>query len=126
MFFSAESTFANFMADAFAIFILLLWFWLLITVASDLYRRRDISGLGKVVWTILLIVLPYIGVFAYIGTQGRRMAERNRIRARDVRDEVRQIVGFSAADELTKLKRLKSEKKISDLEYAHLRAGILQ
>ena len=126
MFSSAESTFANFMADAFAIFVLLLWFWLLITVASDLYRRHDISGLEKVVWTILLIVLPYIGVFAYVCTQGRRMAERNRIRARDARDELRQIVGFSAADELTKLERLKSEKKISDSEYAHLRAGILQ
>ena len=63
------------MADVFAVFIFVLWFWLLITVASDLFRRHDVSGLGKTLWVILLIVLPYIGVFAYLLTQGRSMAE---------------------------------------------------
>jgi len=126
MLFSAESTFANFLADAFAIFVFILWFWLFITAASDIFRRHDISGLGKVVWVILLIVLPYIGIFAYILTQGSGMAERNRSQVRRARDELRQIVGFSAADELAKLDRLKSEKAISDPEYARLRAGILQ
>jgi len=126
MLFSAESTFANFLADAFAVFVFILWFWLFITTASDLFRRHDISGLGKVLWVILLIVLPYIGIFAYILTQGSGMAERNRSQARQARDELRQIVGFSVADELTKLERLKSEKSISDQEYARLRARIVQ
>jgi len=126
MLFSPESTFANFLADAFAIFVFILWFWLFITAASDLFRRQDISGFGKVLWVILLIVLPYIGIFAYILTQGSGMAERNRDQARRARDEVRQIVGFSVADELTKLERLKLEHSISDQEYARLRARILQ
>lgn len=124
--FSGESTFANFLADAFAVFVFILWFWLFITAASDLFRRQDVSGFGKVLWIILLIVLPYIGIFAYILTQGGGMAERNRAQARQVRDELRQIVGFSPADELAKLERLKSEKTISDQEYARLRARILQ
>lgn len=126
MLFSAESTFANFLADAFAVFAFILWFWLFITTASDLFRRHDISGLGKVLWVILLIVLPYVGIFAYILTQGSGMAERNRNQARQARDELRQAVGFSVADELTKLERLKSEKSISDQEYARLRARIVQ
>ncbi len=126
MLFPAESTFANFLADAFAIFIFILWFWLFITTASDLFRRRDISGFGKVLWVILLIVLPYIGIFAYILTQGGGMAERNRAQARQARDELRQVVGFSVADELTKLERLMAEKSISKEEYARLRARILQ
>lgn len=124
--FSAESTFVTFLADAVAVFMFILWFWLFITTASDLFRRSDISGFGKVLWVILLIVLPYIGIFAYILTQGGGMAERNRMQARQARDELRQIVGFSAADELTKLERLKSEKAISDQEYARLRARIVQ
>ena len=123
---SGESTFANFLADAFAVFVFILWFWLFITAASDLFRRQDVSGFGKVLWLILLIVLPYIGIFAYIRTQGGGMAERNRAQARQVRDELRQIVGFSPADELAKIERLKSEKSISDQEYARLRARILQ
>ena len=126
MLFSAESSFANFVADAFAVFVFILWFWLFITAASDLFRRQDVSGFGKVVWVILLIVLPYIGIFAYILTQGGGMAERNRAQARQVREELRQTVGFSTADEITKLERLRSEKSISDQEYARLRARILQ
>jgi hypothetical protein len=126
MVFPGESSFANFLADAFAVFVFILWFWLFITAASDLFRRQDVSGFGKVLWIILLIVLPYIGIFAYILTQGGGMAERNRAQAQQARDELRQIVGFSAADELTKLERLKSEKSISDQEYARLRARILQ
>jgi hypothetical protein len=126
MLFSGDSAFANFVADAFAIFVLILWFWLFITTASDLFRRHDISGLGKVVWVILLIVLPYVGIFAYILTQGGGMAERNRIQARQARDELRQAVGFSAADELVKLDRLVSENSISQEEYARLRTRVLQ
>ena len=77
--FSGESAFATFIADAFAVFIFILWFWLFITAASDLFRRRDISGFGKVLWVILLIVLPYIGIFAYILSQGGGMAAVRRI-----------------------------------------------
>ena len=123
--FSGESAFANFIADAFAVFIFILWFWLFITAASDLFRRRDLSGFGKVLWVILLIVLPYIGIFAYILTQGGGMAERNRAQARQARDELRQAVGFSIADELVKLDRLKSERSISDDEYSRLRARLV-
>lgn len=126
MLFSAESTFANFLADGFAVFVFILWFWLFITTASDLFRRQDVSGLGKVLWVILLIVLPYVGIFAYILTQGGGMAERNRSQARQARDELRQMVGFSAADELMKLEKLKAENAISDQEYARLRARIMQ
>jgi hypothetical protein len=126
MFFSGDSSFANFLADAFAVFMLILWFWLFITAASDLFRRNDISGFGKVLWVILLIVLPYVGIFAYILTQGRGMAERNRTQARVARDEIRHMVGFSPADELVKLDHLVSEKSISKEEYARLRARILE
>ena len=100
MLFGSNFTFANFTADVFAVFIFILWFWLLITVASDLFRRHDVSGFGKVLWVILLIVLPYIGIFAYLLTQGRGMAERNQARATAPREGLRQMVGFSVADEI--------------------------
>lgn len=126
MLFQGEFSFTNFLADVFAVFMFVLWFWLLITVASDLFRRHDVSGLGKTLWVILLIVLPYIGVFAYLLTQGRSMAERSNERARQARDELRQVVGFSAADEIEKLERLKQKGAISDQEYTRLRARAVQ
>ena len=125
MSFLGDSAFATFVADAFAVFMFILWFWLFITAASDLFRRQDISGFGKVLWVILLIVLPYIGIFAYILTQSGGMAERTRAHARMARDEIRQIAGFSAADEIEKLDRLKSQKSISEEEYTRLRARLI-
>ncbi len=125
MLFDGGFTFWNFLADAFAIFMFVLWFWLFITVASDLFRRHDLSGWAKVLWVIALVFFSYIGIFAYILTQGRGMAERNQARAQQARDELRQIVGFSVADEIAKLDRLKSTGSISDKEYAGLRAKLV-
>jgi hypothetical protein len=124
--FQGGFTFTNFIADAFAVFMLVLWFWLFIIVATDLFRRHDISGFGKVCWVILLIILPYIGIFAYLLSQGRGMAERNQAQAKEAQEHLRQIVGFSAADEIEKLNRLKAAGSISEEEYGRLRARLVQ
>ena len=126
MLFSGGFTFTNFATDLFAIFLFFLWFWLLITVASDLFRRHDISGLAKTLWVILLIVLPYIGIFAYLLTQGRGMAHRNEEQAKRARDDLRQIVGYSVADEILKLDNLKSAGSITEQEYSRLRTRLVQ
>ncbi|SHL01540.1 Phospholipase_D-nuclease N-terminal [Bradyrhizobium lablabi] len=125
MLFQGGFTFTNFVADAFAVFMFVLWFWLFIIVASDLFRRHDVSGVGKVGWVILLIILPYVGIFAYLLTQGRGMAERNQAQVKQAQDNLRQFVGFSAADEIEKLDRLKSAGSISEKEYAGLRARLV-
>ena len=84
MFFVEEGfTFRNFLMDALAIFVLIVWFWLLITIVSDLFRRHDISGWAKALWVIALVVVPYIAVFAYLIFQGRGMTERNVQRAHE-------------------------------------------
>jgi predicted membrane channel-forming protein YqfA (hemolysin III family) len=126
MLFSGGFTFSNFLTDVFSIFIFVLWFWLLITVFGDLFRRRDVSGLGKVLWVIVLIVFPYIGIFVYLISQGRGMAERRNQQVQQAREELRQVVGFSVADELEKLERLKNSSAISNEEYARLRARAVQ
>ncbi|HEY2607182.1 SHOCT domain-containing protein [Paraburkholderia sp. RL18-103-BIB-C] len=126
MLFDGGFTFPNFLADIFSVFMFILWFWLFITVASDLFRRHDVSGWRKVLWVILLIVLPYIGIFAYLLTQHRGMAEREQARAKQMREDLRQVVGFSAADEIEKLERLKAAGSISDEEYSRLRSRLVQ
>jgi len=125
MIFANGFTFSNFIIDTFSIFMFILWFWLFITIASDLFRRHDISGFLKVVWMIFLVVLPYIGIFAYILTQGRDMAARNQERAQKARDELRQVVGYSIADEIEKLDRLKSTGSITEEEYKRLRSRLI-
>ena len=127
MFFFQEGfTYRNFLMDVLTIFIFIMWFWLLISVASDLFRRHDISGWGKAIWVIVLILIPYIGVFAYLISQGRGMAERNAQQVQQAREELRRVVGFSAADEIEKLDRLKTSGSISAEEYARLRTQLVQ
>ena len=54
------------------------------------------------------------------------MAERNVQQAQQARDELRRAIGYSAADEIEKLNRLKKEGSISDAEFARLRARVVQ
>ena len=127
MFFFQEGfTYRNFLLDALTIFFFIVWFWLLIVVGFDLFRRRDISGWVKALWVIGWIVFPYIFVLACLIFQGRGMAERNAQQAEQSRDELRRIVGYSAADEITKLDQLKKSGSITDLEYGRLRAKLIQ
>jgi len=126
MLFPGGFTFPNFLTDVSSIFIFVLWSWLLITVFGDLLRRSDVSGLGKALWVISLIVFPYIGCLSTLISQGRGMAERRSQRAEQARGELRQVVGFSIADELEKLERLKNSNTISNEEYMRLRARAVQ
>jgi Short C-terminal domain len=58
-------------------FVWVIWFWILITVFADIFRRRDIGGGSKVLWSIFVIVLPYLGVFIYLLMNHDGMAERS-------------------------------------------------
>ena len=119
-------TFRNFLIDVLTIAVFVFWFWLVITVAVDLFRRSDISGWGKAFWVIGWIVFPFIAVLAYLIFHGKGMAERNQRRAEQARDELRRVVGFSAADEIEKLDRLKKAGSISEAEFTRLRARLVQ
>ena len=127
MFFLQDGfSYRNFLVDAITIFFLIVWFWLLITVAADLFRRTDITGWVKAIWVIALIIFPWISMLAYLIFQGKGMGERNVQQARQARDEIRSAVGFSVADELQKLDRLKQAGSISEAEFGRLRARLVQ
>jgi hypothetical protein len=72
-----------------------------------------------------LVVFSYLGILAYLVTQGRGMAERNAQQAQHAREELRRVVGFSVADEITKLDQLKKAGSITDAEFQRLRAKLV-
>jgi hypothetical protein len=126
MFFLQEGfTYRNFLMDMIAIFVFVVWFWLLVVIYSDLFRRHDISGWGKALCVLALVLTSYLGIFAYLITQGRGMAERNAQQAQQAREELRRVVGFSAADEIAKLDQLKKSGSITEAEYGRLRAKLV-
>ena len=107
-----------------------IWFWLLITVFSDLFRRHDISGWGKAGWIVLCIVLPFLGVLIYLGSQGKHMAERNVKLARKQQAEfdsyVRDVSGGGGATaEIARAKELLDSGAISQAEFDQIKQKAL-
>ena len=80
---------------------------------------------GKALWVIGLVVFSYLGILAYLITQGRGMAERNAQQAQQAREELRRVVGYSVADEISKLDQLKKAGSITDAEFQRLRAKLV-
>lgn len=107
------------------VFLFVVWFWLLITVFADVFRRHDIGGFAKTMWFIGVLVLPFLGVFVYLISQSKGMAERNAAQAQAQQERLRQMAGTSPADELVKLDQLKASGSITDAEYQQMRAKII-
>ncbi|MGB8576465.1 MAG: hypothetical protein WCD56_07860 [Pseudolabrys sp.] len=126
MLFDGGFTFTNFLADVLAIFAFVVWFWLLVLIFGDLFRRHDISGWAKALWVLAVVLTSYLGVFAYMITQGRGMAERNAQQAQHARDELQRVAGLSVADEIAKLDKLKKAGSITNEEFGRLRAKLVQ
>ena len=104
------------------IFLFVIWFWLLITIFADIFRRHDIHGGVKTLWIIFVILLPFLGIFIYLITQSKGMAERNIAQAQQQQEQLRQIVGTSSADEILKLDQLKANGSITEAEYQTMKA----
>jgi hypothetical protein len=107
-----------------------IWFWLLIMVFSDLFSRHDISGWGKAGWIVLVVVLPYLGVFIYLIAQGRQMAERREQQSQAARSEFDDYVKNvaapgGAAAEIDKAKQLLDNGTITQAEFDAIKAKAL-
>jgi hypothetical protein len=103
-----------------------IWFWLLITVFGDLFRRHDVSGVGKVGWCLFVILLPFLGTLIYLGTQGKQMAERNarQMQAAQTQmdDHVRSVATSGGpATEIENAKKLLDSGAISQEEFEALK-----
>ena len=64
------------------LFLWIAWIILLFRVIIDIFRSRDMGGWGKALWTIFVIVLPFLGVFVYLIARGQSMADRDLDEAR--------------------------------------------
>ena len=111
-------------------FIWIAWFMLLFRVFGDVFRRSDLSGLGKTGWIIFVIILPFLGVFIYLITQNDGMTERNMQQAqahRQATDTYIQSVAGSggAAAEIDKAKQLLDSGAITQAEFEAIKQKAL-
>ena len=112
-------------------FLFFLWIWLLIIVFSDIFRSDDLSGWGKALWVIFVIVLPYLGVFIYIIARGGKMQEHAAQAAASQDAAVRSYVQSvatdekSPAEEIARLADLRDKGVLSEAEFQQAKAKAL-
>jgi Short C-terminal domain/Phospholipase_D-nuclease N-terminal len=113
-------------------FLFFIWIWLLIIVFTDIFRSGDLSGWGKALWTIFVIVLPYLGVFVYLIARGHKMQDHATQAAQQQDAAMRQYVqsvsssdGGGSASEIGKLADLRDKGVISEEDFQKGKAKIL-
>lgn len=101
------------------------WLWIAITIFGDIFRRKDIGGWSKALWTVGVIILPFLGVLIYLLANHDGMAERNIQRVESDRaafdDYVRRTAGGPAA-EIAQAKQLREEGTITQAEFDAIKA----
>jgi hypothetical protein len=106
-----------------------IWIWLLLTIFTDLFSRHDISGWTKGLWTVGLLIVPYVGALIYLISQSKEMAQR---RAKVIRDQ-QEFLAYragatangSSAGEISKAKELLDSGAITQDEYAVMKQKAL-
>lgn len=130
MFFAVEWGTGQVFFSILWLFLFVMWIGLIFLVFGDIVRSSDLSGWGKAFWSILIIFLPYLGIFAYLIIRGGGMAERQARAARAgaalTQAYIRDAAGTSTtADELGTLAELHAVGKLDDAEFAAAKARVL-
>ncbi len=111
-------------------FMFVIWIWLLIAIFADIFRS-DMSGWGKAAWTIFVIIVPFLGVLAYLIANGGKMQERSAKQAVDAQaaqdDYIKSVAdtGDSTAAQLATLASLHDSGALTDEEFAAQKAKLL-
>ncbi|MCV6585152.1 MAG: SHOCT domain-containing protein [Marinibacterium sp.] len=111
------------------IFLFAAWIWVMVSVVADIFRSTDLSGVSKALWVAFVILIPWLGVLAYLLLRGDKMRTHSEEDFTTIqnaqRDYIRSVAQVSAADELEKLGALKDKGVITDAEFEAQKAKIL-
>ena len=111
-------------------FAFVVWLWILFGVLTDLFRRHDIGAFAKVIWIILLIIAPYLGVFVYLILYHNGIAERSakhQVAAQQQMDDYLKSIGAHTdpADRIAKAKALLDSGTITQAEFDQMKQQAL-
>jgi Tfp pilus assembly protein PilO len=98
--------------------------WIFIGVFADLFRRNDLSGWAKAGWLLLIFIVPFFGILIYLIARPK-MTEQDKEMMAAVQERERRATGYSAADEVAKLAKLRDEGKITAEEYEKMKQQAL-
>jgi len=116
--------------DMLIFFAWVIFIWIAITALIDIFRRHDLSGWSKAAWTVLIVVLPWVGVLIYLIINHAGMAERRYREAASAQAQFDQYVRTTAgpagaASEIEKAKQLLDDGTISQGDFDVIKAKAL-
>ena len=111
-------------------FLWVAWIWILIMILSDLFRRHDISGWVMALWTIFVIIAPFLGVLIYLIVECKGMNQRNLERQQQYQSQTDDYIRTVAstgdpAEQIAKAKQLLDSGAITAEEFAALKQKAL-
>jgi hypothetical protein len=111
-------------------FVWVIWIWMVIGIFIDIFGRHDISGWSKALWSVFIIILPFLGVLIYLIANGDGMAQRKAGQAQAQQaqfdDYVKNVAASSGpAAEIDKAKQLLDSGAITQAEFDALKTKAL-
>jgi hypothetical protein len=106
-----------------AMVVFFFWFmliWMFIGVFADIFRRNDLSGGAKAGWILLIFIVPFFGILIYLIARPKMTAQDKEMMAA-MQERERRATGYSAADEVAKLAKLRDEGKITAEEFEQMK-----
>ena len=126
---AADYPFLDVLWTMFIFFAWVIWFWLLITIFADVFRRHDIGGGTKTLWCIFVIITPFIGVFVYLISQSKGMNERSLQNVKQQRQQtdeyIRSVAADDPASQIAQAKSLLDSGAINQQEFDALKQKAL-
>ena len=127
--FIADYSFGEVLLSILAFYLVVMLIWILFVIIGDVFRDPELSGVGKALWLIALLFVPWISAFVYLIARGDEMRER---KMRDAAERqqatetyIREVAASSPVDELAKLSALRNEGAISPEEYERLKGKLI-
>ena len=127
---AADYPFLDVLWTMFIFFAWVIWFWLLITIFADIFRRHDIGGGKKTLWCIFVIITPFIGVFVYLIAESKGMADRQAQAAQRAKSQTDDYIKTVAqevdpAGQIAQAKSLLDSGAINQQEFDALKQNAL-
>ena len=94
--------------------------WMFIAIFGDIFRRDDLSGWAKTGWILLIFIVPFLGILIYVIARPK-MTEQDKQMLMQAQEAQRRMQGYSAADEVAKLAKLRDDGKITAEEYEDMK-----
>jgi hypothetical protein len=117
---ATEWSFGNVLWTMLVFFFWFMAIWIFITVFADIFRRRDLSGWAKGGWILLIFIVPFLGALIYLIARPK-MTEQDKEDMERMQAAEMRVSGYSPADEVAKLSKLRDEGKITAEEYEEMK-----